>query len=78
MTALELALVVLRLMGPREIPVGGVGIYPTFIHVDNRGKLASWRGTGVDEATFQRFRSAVADCATCVRISMEVGGDDEA
>jgi hypothetical protein len=48
------------------------------VHVDNRGKLASWRGTGVDEATWQRFRGAVADCATCVRISMEVGGDDEA
>lgn len=77
-TALELALVVLRLMGQREIPVGGVGIYPSFIHVDNRGRLASWRGTGVDEATFRRFQGAVADCATAVRISMEVGRDDEA
>jgi hypothetical protein len=77
-TPLELAVIVLRLMGQREVPVGGVGIYPTFVHVDNRGRLASWRGTGVDEATWQRFRHAVADCATCIRISMEVGRDDEA
>jgi hypothetical protein len=70
--------VALRLMGQREIPVGGVGIYPTFVHLDNRGRLASWRGKGVDEQTWQKFRAAVVDCATCVRISMEVGGDDEA
>lgn len=73
---LDLALLVLRLMAQRVIPVGGVGIYPGFVHVDNRGRLASWRGSGVDDATFARFRSAVADCATCIRISMEVSTDD--
>ena len=73
---LDLALLVLRLMAQRVIPVGGVGIYPGFVHVDNRGRLASWRGSGVDDSTFARFRSGVADCATCIRISMEVSTDD--
>jgi hypothetical protein len=73
---LDLALLVLRLMAQRVIPVGGVGIYPGFVHVDNRGRLSSWRGSGVDDATFARFRSGVADCATCIRISMEVSTDD--
>lgn len=75
---LDVALLALRLMGQRVIPVGGVGIYPTFVHIDNRGRLASWRGQGVDEQTWQRFRAAVVDCATVVRISMEVGSDDNA
>ena len=75
-TPLELATLALRLMAQRVIPVGGVGIYPSFIHLDNRGRLASWRGSGVDEATWNRFRGAVADCATCIRISMEVSTDD--
>ena len=78
MLPIDVALVVLRLMGQREIPVGGVGIYPTFVHIDNRGRLASWRGNGVDEQTWQKFRAAVVDCATAVRISMEVGSDDNA
>jgi hypothetical protein len=55
-----------------------VGIYPTFVHLDNRGRLASWRGKGVDEQTWQKFRAAVVDCATVIRISMEVGSDDNA
>jgi hypothetical protein len=76
MLPIDVALVVLRLMGQREIPVGGVGIYPTFVHIDNRGRLASWRGSGVDEQTWQKFRAAVVDCATVIRISMEVGNDD--
>jgi hypothetical protein len=65
-------------MAQREIPVGGVGIYPTFVHLDNRGRLASWKGSGVDDATWQKFRAAVVDCATVIRISMEVGSDDNA
>lgn len=73
---LDLALLVLRLMAQRVIPVGGVGLYGSFVHIDNRGKLASWRGSGVDDQTFARFRSGVADCATCIRISMEVSTDD--
>jgi len=76
-TPLELATLALRLMAQRVISVGGVGIYPTFVHIDNRGRLASWRGSGVDEATWTRFRGAVADCATCIRISMEVSNDDD-
>jgi len=78
MLPIDVALAALRMMGQREIPVGGVGIYPTFVHIDNRGRLASWKGSGVDDATWQRFRAAVVDCATAVRISMEVGSDDNA
>jgi hypothetical protein len=77
-TPLDIALTVIRLMASKAIPVGGVGIYPTFVHVDNRGRLASWKGTGVDDATWRTFRNAVADCATALRLAAEAGTDDEA
>jgi hypothetical protein len=40
--------------------------------------LASWKGTGVDDATWRTFRNAVADCATALRLAAEAGTDDEA
>lgn len=74
---LEVALTVIRLMGSRAIPVGGIGIYPTFVHVDNRGRLASWKGNGVDDATWRTFRNAIADCATALRLAAEEDKTEE-
>lgn len=70
---LQLAFIVLRLMAQREIPAGGVGLYRSFVHVDDRGTLRFWRGQGVDEQQWQTFTAAAADARTAIRISMEVG-----
>lgn len=70
---LQLALIVLRMMAMREIPAGGVGLYRSFVHVDDRCSLRFWRGSGVDESQWQTFAAAAADARTAIRISMEVG-----
>ncbi len=41
-----LAEMALRLMAQGAIPPGGVGVYPTFVHVDNRGSIATWEEDG--------------------------------
>lgn len=41
-TPRELAARILRLMEAKKIPKGGIGVYPTFVHVDNRGFLTIW------------------------------------
>jgi hypothetical protein len=76
MAPIDVALAVLKLMGERKIPVGGVGIYTSFVHIDNRGRLASWQGKGVDAAVCQRFKAAVADCSAALRVKAEAGTDD--
>jgi len=73
MSPLQVALIALRLMAQREIPAGGVGLYRSFVHVDDRRELRFWRGQGVDENQWQTFTAAAADCRTALRISMEVG-----
>lgn len=73
LSPLAVATAALRLMGQNAIPVGGVGIYPTFAHVDNRGLLAVWRGTGVDDATWALICAARDAAASAIRTRMEVG-----
>jgi hypothetical protein len=73
MSPLQLALIALRLMAQREIPAGGVGLYRTFVHIDDRRTLRFWRGAGVDDNQWNTFVTAAADCRTAIRINMEVG-----
>lgn len=42
LTPREVATLALRLMREGIIPPGGVGVYPTFTHIDNRGRIARW------------------------------------
>lgn len=40
----EVAAVAARLMRDGVIPMGGIGIYRNFVHIDNRGFKARWNG----------------------------------
>lgn len=73
LSPLAVATAALRLMGQGVIPVGGVGMYPTFAHVDNRGRVAVWRGQGVDDATWALLCAARDAAASAIRTRMEVG-----
>ncbi len=41
-TPTQLAAVIFKLIEEKKISQGGVGIYPTFVHYDIRGKKARW------------------------------------
>jgi uncharacterized protein YcbK (DUF882 family) len=43
-TPARVAAVLRRLMDEGRIPLGGIGVYATFVHYDTRGKRATWRG----------------------------------
>ena len=73
MPAADLACLALRLMGQRAIPAGGVGVYPGFAHVDNRGTVAIWRGDGTTDADWSRVQAAARSARAALRASMEVG-----
>jgi uncharacterized protein YcbK (DUF882 family) len=42
MTSLEVRDIVIKLIKDGEMDSGGVGIYPTFVHYDVRGRNARW------------------------------------
>ena len=42
MTSLEVRDIVIKLIKNGEMDSGGVGIYPTFVHYDVRGRNARW------------------------------------
>lgn len=42
----EVASVAAQLMRDGAIPMGGIGVYRTFVHIDNRGFKARWNGPG--------------------------------
>mgnify|MGYP006376259313 CR=1 FL=1 len=44
MTAEVLHTIILRLIGEKKIPDGGVGLYHSWVHYDQRGCPARWRG----------------------------------
>lgn len=46
LTPRQLAELALRLMLEGRIPPGGVGVYPSFTHIDNRGTVATWEEDG--------------------------------
>jgi hypothetical protein len=73
MSATELACLALRLMGQGVIPAGGVGVYPAFAHLDNRGRVATWRGPGVSDADYARVTAAAQVARQAIRTRMEVG-----
>jgi len=73
MPAADLACLALRLMGQGAIPAGGVGVYPAFAHVDNRGRVATWRGPGVSDADYARVTAAAQVARQAIRTRMEVG-----
>lgn len=73
MSPVDLACLALRLMGQAAIPAGGVGVYPAFAHLDNRGTVATWRGPGVSDADYARVTAAATVARQAVRARMEVG-----
>jgi len=73
LSALDLACLALRLMGQGVIPAGGVGVYPDFAHVDNRGTVKFWRGPGVSDADYARVQAAAQVARQAIRTRMEVG-----
>jgi len=42
LTPTQLAAIIFKLIEEKKISHGGVGIYPTFVHYDIRGKKARW------------------------------------
>ena len=49
MTPAEVHAIVDAMMRRGEIPSGGLGRYRTFTHVDIRGRMARWSGSGIKD-----------------------------
>jgi hypothetical protein len=73
MSPVELACLTLRLMAQGSIAVGGVGTYVGWVHVDDRGRLALWRGAGVSDADWNRVQAAARSARAALAAAKEVG-----